>query len=82
MGLIAFAAQFSLNVLWSFLFFGLRSPFFGLVGIVLLWLAIVLTIMRFYKVSKKAAWLLVPYILWVSFAGTLNFMIWQMNLWQ
>lgn len=77
----AFGVQLILNALWSFLFFGLRSPFYGLLGIILLWLAIVVTIMRFYKVSKNAAWLLVPYILWVSFAGILNFMIWQMNLW-
>jgi tryptophan-rich sensory protein len=77
--LMAFGAQLVLNAVWSFLFFGLRSPFYGLIGIILLWLAIVVTMIKFWKVSKTATWLLVPYILWVSFATILNYAVWQLN---
>jgi tryptophan-rich sensory protein len=75
----AFGLQLVLNALWSFLFFGLRSPFYGIVGIVLMWFAIAYTMLKFWKVSKNATYLLVPYIAWVTFAGYLNFTIWQMN---
>ena len=74
-----FGFQLALNALWSILFFGLQSPLYGLVGIVVLWLSIAMTIKKFNCVSKKAAWLLVPYILWVSFATLLNFSIWTLN---
>ncbi|HBA36376.1 TPA: hypothetical protein DCZ15_00715 [Candidatus Falkowbacteria bacterium] len=74
-----FLGQLALNTLWSIIFFGLHSPGGALVEIVFLWLAILATIMTFYKISKPAAWLLVPYILWVSFAGYLNYSIWQLN---
>jgi tryptophan-rich sensory protein len=77
--LMAFGAQLILNAAWSFLFFGLRSPFYGLVGIILVWLAIVWTMIKFWKISKTATWLLVPYILWVSFASILNYAVWQLN---
>jgi len=77
--LTAFGAQLVLNASWSILFFGIKSPLLGLVCIVVLWLLIVLTILRSHKVSKAAAWLLVPYILWVSFAAILNFEIWRLN---
>ena len=79
-GLIFFGMQLILNTLWSFLFFGLRSPYYGLVEIVFLWLAIILTIVQFNKVSKMASLLLVPYILWVSFAALLNYYLWSMNI--
>lgn len=75
-----FAVQLILNSLWSFLFFGLQSPFFGFVGIIFLWLAILATIIVFYSLSKKAAFLLLPYILWVSIAALLNFSVWQLNI--
>ncbi|HVY72651.1 MAG TPA: TspO/MBR family protein [Candidatus Paceibacterota bacterium] len=75
----AFAIQLALNVLWSFLFFGLHSPGGAFVEIILLWAAILYTIVLFAKVSKPAAYLLIPYIAWVSFAGYLNFMIWVLN---
>lgn len=78
--LIIFAVQLILNILWSLLFFGLRSPLLGLIDIVLLWFAILATILNFYRISPKAAFLLIPYILWVSFAALLNFSIWQLNL--
>ena len=74
-----FLGQLVLNTLWSIIFFGLHSPGGALVEIVFLWFAILATIVAFYKISRPAAWLLVPYILWVSFAGYLNFSIWQLN---
>lgn len=75
-----FTVQLILNILWSFFFFGLQSPLLGFIEIVLLWFAILATILSFYRISSKAALLLVPYILWVSFATLLNFSIWQLNL--
>jgi tryptophan-rich sensory protein len=77
--LYLFGLQLILNALWSILFFGLRSPLFGLIEIIILWAAIVLTILRFYKISKKAGLLLIPYIVWVSVALVLNFSIWWLN---
>ncbi|MDO8489950.1 MAG: TspO/MBR family protein [bacterium] len=74
-----FDVQLVLNVLWSMLFFGLHSPGAALVEIVFLWIAILATIVTFAKISKPAAWLLVPYILWVSFAAYLNYAIWMLN---
>ncbi|WOX55798.1 MULTISPECIES: TspO/MBR family protein [unclassified Methanoculleus] len=74
-----FAVQLALNVLWSYFFFGLQSPFFALLGIVLLWVAILMTIGAFYRVSVPAAVLLVPYLLWVSFAAYLNYGIYVLN---
>lgn len=79
-GLIFFGIQLILNTLWSFLFFGLKSSYYGLVEIVFLWLAILLTIFQFSKVSKTASYLLVPYILWVSFAALLNYYLWTLNM--
>ena len=78
--ILFFSIQLGLNILWSFLFFGLKSPFAGLVEILLLWIAISLTITSFYRVSKTAALLLIPYILWVSFAIVLNFYFWRLNI--
>ncbi len=77
--LAIFGVQLVLNTLWSIIFFGLQSPGWAFVEIVFLWTAIVATIIAFAKVSKPAAWLLAPYILWVSFAGYLNFMIFWLN---
>jgi benzodiazapine receptor len=74
-----FGVQLVLNALWSALFFGLESPLLGLVGIVALWVAIVVTIFRFYRVSKKAGLLLLPYIVWVTIATILNLSIWLLN---
>ncbi|EKE15672.1 MAG: hypothetical protein ACD_11C00115G0012 [uncultured bacterium] len=75
----AFGIQLVLNTLWSVIFFGLHSPGGAFVEIIFLWLAIVATIITFAKISKPAAWLLAPYILWVSFAGYLNWAIWTLN---
>lgn len=74
-----FTAQLVLNTLWSIIFFGLRNPGGALIEIVVLWLAIFATMITFAKISKPAAWLLLPYILWVSFAMYLNFTIWSLN---
>ncbi len=77
--LLIFGLQLALNVLWSFLFFGLHSPFYAFLEIIILWAAIVLTILNFSKVSRTAGLLLIPYICWVSFAAILNFSIWRLN---
>ena len=74
-----FAAQLVVNAAWSFLFFGLRRPSVALAGIVLLWCLIVATILLFLELSTFAAALLVPYLLWVSFATLLNASIWKLN---
>lgn len=77
--LVLFYIQLFLNALWSIIFFGLQSPFWALVNIIILWLFILWTILVFYKVSKPAAYLLLPYILWVSFATYLNYSILILN---
>ncbi|MCX6804040.1 MAG: tryptophan-rich sensory protein [Candidatus Diapherotrites archaeon] len=74
-----FALQLLLNVFWSILFFGLKSPFLGVLGIVALWFSIAGTIISFKRISRKAMYLLVPYILWVSFASALNAAVWVLN---
>lgn len=78
-GLALFVGQLALNALWSFVFFGIRSPGYALIEILFLWLSIFLTIYMFYKIDKRAAYLLVPYLLWVSFAAFLNYGIWMLN---
>ena len=77
--IILFAIQMVLNFLWSFIFFQQHEIGWALVDIILLWNFILLTIFSFAPISKTAAWLLVPYISWVSFASILNFAIWQLN---
>ena len=74
-----FALQLALNTLWSIVFFGLESPGWAFVNIVLMWLSIVWTMILFYKISKPAMYLLTPYIVWVSFAAYLNYSIWILN---
>lgn len=74
-----FLIQLGLNALWTPLFFGLRSPGLAFVDIILLWLAIVATLISFWRVSRPATWLLVPYLAWVSFAAVLNGTIWWLN---
>jgi tryptophan-rich sensory protein len=74
-----FGIQLALNALWSLLFFGARSPLAALIEIVLLWIAIVATIVAFARISKLAALLLIPYLLWVTFATVLNAEIWRRN---
>ncbi len=74
-----FGIQLFLNALWSVLFFGIKSPLLALVEIIFLWAAILITIFYFYKINKISAYLLIPYILWVSFAAILNFAIFMLN---
>jgi len=74
-----FAVQLTLNFFWSFIFFNQQQPGWALVEIIAMWFFILLTIFAFAQVNKTAAWLLVPYISWVSFASILNYTIWQLN---
>ncbi len=67
-----FIVQLVLNILWSVSFFGIRMPIFGFLVIIGLWFAILITIIRFFRLDNIAGWLMVPYILWVSFAAYLN----------
>ena len=78
--LIIFIVQLIFNMLWSLVFFTLKSPLFGFVVIIILWLLILFTIVYFSNISKIAGILLVPYIVWVSFASILNFMLWRLNI--
>lgn len=77
--LILFAVQLILNVAWSALFFALRSPALGVAGIVALWAALVATIVSFGRISAGAVWLMIPYLVWVTFAGALNVAVWRLN---
>ncbi len=77
--LVLFYVQLALNFAWSLLFFGLHSPALALVDIVAMWIAILLTLLAFWKVDRRAGLLLVPYLAWVSFAGVLNASIWWLN---
>ena len=74
-----FIIQLALNALWSVLFFGLQNPMLALIEIVLLWLMIYETYIKFGKIDKIAGYLFVPYILWVSFAAILNASLWWLN---
>ena len=74
-----FAIQLGLNALWSYLFFGLHNPLLALIEIILLWLMIFETYNLFKKIHKTAGFLMLPYVVWVSFATILNASIWWLN---
>lgn len=74
-----FTVQLSLNFIWPFLFFGLHWLFISFLELTVLWFAILLTIFKFWKIEKTAASLLIPYILWVSFAAVLNYSLFVLN---
>lgn len=74
-----FYIQLVLNIVWSYLFFALKSPAFAFMEIIVLWFFILLTIINFYRISKPASILLWPYLAWVSFASILNYAIWSLN---
>lgn len=74
-----FVVQLVLNGIWTPIFFGLHMMGLALAEIILLWLAILATIVAFWRISKRAACLLMPYILWVSFAVALNASLWHLN---
>ncbi len=78
-GLYHFGFQLLLNGLWSIVFFGLKQPFYGLLVIMALLVVLSITIKWFNVVSKFAAILLIPYLLWVCFATALNYKIWELN---
>jgi tryptophan-rich sensory protein len=77
--MVLFGVQLTLNAAWSWLFFGLHSPFAAFVDVVLLWLAIAATTVVFWRRSTPAGLLFLPYLAWVSFASVLNFAIWRLN---
>lgn len=77
--LTLFAVQLVLNALWSPAFFGMESPILGLVVIIPLWISILFCVIRFKEVSRWASTLMIPYLLWVSFATALNGAIWWLN---
>lgn len=71
----AFGINLFLNILWSFLFFGMRNPKAAFIEIAALWLSIIVMMSVSWKIDRKASWLLLPYLLWVSFAAILNFLM-------
>lgn len=77
--IILFILQLVANFFWSFIFFDQHQVALALAEIIVLWLLILLTIFSFARINKVAAWLLMPYISWVSFAAILNYTIWQLN---
>jgi benzodiazapine receptor len=74
-----FLLQLLLNVAWSAVFFRLRSPGWAFMEMVALWCAILLTAIAFGKTAPVAGWLMIPYLMWVSYAAALNFAIWRLN---
>jgi len=74
-----FAAQLAVNVIWTLAFFGLQNTLYGLLAIVPLWILIAATIYQFYKVDRRASYLLVPYIVWVTIATALNASVYLLN---
>jgi translocator protein len=74
-----FIVQLVLNAIWTPVFFGLKELFLALLIIVVMWVFILRTIMSFYRIDKTASYLMIPYLLWVSFATLLNFSIWYLN---
>jgi len=77
--LMLYGVQLALNLAWSLIFFGLRRPDLAMIEIAVLLAAIVATTAAFARVDRPAAWLMAPYIAWVSFASVLNFAIWRLN---
>lgn len=79
LALYVFGVQFALNIIWSLLFFGLRAPFLAFIEIIILWISILATMVLFYRVSKPAGVLFVPYLAWVTAAALLNYGVWVLN---
>ena len=77
--MVLFTLQLILNAAWSWIFFGLHLPGWAFVEIILLWIAIVLTVAAFFRISKPAGLLLLPYLVWTTFAAVLNFSIYRLN---
>ncbi|MDF1753080.1 MAG: tryptophan-rich sensory protein [Verrucomicrobiales bacterium] len=79
LALTLFAIQMLFNVIWTPVFFGMHQILAALVIIVLLWTAILICMIKFFKLRRLSGWLLVPYLLWVSFATVLNASLWILN---
>jgi tryptophan-rich sensory protein len=77
--IVFFGLQLILNFSWSWLFFGMRSPGLALIDLILLWICIIATILSFRKHSVLSAYLFIPYLAWVTYAGYLNLFIWLNN---
>jgi tryptophan-rich sensory protein len=77
--LIWFMIQLTLNLAWSYIFFNLHRPGVALGEIVMLWLAILATLVFFWPISRPAGLLMFPYLVWTTYAAILNFSIWRMN---
>jgi len=77
--LTLFFIQLVLNALWSVMFFGFQLIFYGLIEIIIMWIFIALTMFSFYRISRKAALILTPYIAWVTIATLLNYFVWVLN---
>jgi len=67
------------NAIWSIIFFGLQNPGLAFINIIIIWLFIIALIIKFWKINRWATYLLIPYLLWVSFASVLNYFIWYLN---
>lgn len=78
-GLVIYTAQLVFNILWSLLFFVLQVYDLAFMWLILLWIQIIAMIAVFHQVDRVAAWIQIPYLLWVTFAGYLNFMVWMLN---
>lgn len=74
-----YEVQLFFNLIWSIIFFGSHSPFWALMDVIVLWGLIILMMLKFYALDKKAGWILLPYLAWVTFATVLNFAIWRLN---
>jgi benzodiazapine receptor len=77
--LVLFAVQLLLNLVWSYLFFGLRSPMLGALDITVLWLTIAAFAVVTWNLARPASLLFIPYLAWVTYAGALNWAVWLMN---
>ncbi len=77
--LVIFCLHLILNFAWSVIFFGLKRMDWAFFEIVLFWGTLVITILLFYQINRTAAYLLLPYLAWATFAGTLNYSVWQLN---
>ncbi len=78
-GLWLYVFQLAMNFFWSIFYFNMQAFGFSLIWLIGLWILILLMILSFRKVDKWAAWLQIPYLLWVAFAGYLNFVMWRLN---
>ncbi|MBU2416353.1 tryptophan-rich sensory protein [Patescibacteria group bacterium] len=67
------------NAIWSIIFFGLQNPGLAFINIIIIWLLIIALMVKFWKINRWATYLLIPYLLWVSFASVLNYFIWYLN---